>query len=423
MVIAAVNVLWAAAFIGYVRRSTTLVVRGGELLRPGDSNRVESLVVRTNPVATNATNAALAASPATNVSVPAAQSARLPVLPAGRQFGWQDVTNDLYRQYASSLRAVGCPDKQVRNVIVADVNELFDQRRLEQAVKSDSQWWRAETFTGTIPVQMFMAPANFDQERRELLDKLLGPGWEDGTGVKLPSLNPPGGVNLAGPVLGALPAETYGNVQEICARSMDRHQSFQMAKINNNEGVQMDSTDMAKLRDHTRTDLARILKPDQMEEFLLRYSHNSSKLRQEMRGLDLTPDEFRKVFRAIDPIEHQLQLDYGSPQALSQKQREQFESQRSRAIQEALAPQRYQQYMATKDPSYQQALATASQYGMGARAVKPLYDIQKSINTRRTQVSQDANLTPEQKSQALQSLAIEQQLAVQKMAGDPAYRQ
>ena len=64
--------------------------------------------------------------------------------------------------------------------------DLFDQRRLEHAIKTDSQWWKAETFMGVLPMQNF-GGANFDEERRTLLTRLLGEGWDDT--VKLAPLN------------------------------------------------------------------------------------------------------------------------------------------------------------------------------------------------------------------------------------------
>jgi hypothetical protein len=201
---------------------------------------------------------------------------------------------------------------------------------------------------------------------------------------------------------------------------MDRHQAYLTARMN--EGGGMDNIEMAKLRDMTRSDLSKVLTPEQMEEFLLRYSHNSSKLRQDMRGLDLTPDEFRKIFRGIDAFEHQTQVEYGGPEALSQKQREQLESQRDRAIRQALSPQRYEQYLLTKDPLYRQAQMTAMQYGMNGKAVKPLYELQKNLEAKRIQISQNTALTPEQRAQAMQSLGIEQQQTLQRLLGDLTYR-
>ena len=411
VIFAALNLIWAAAFMGYAFRSRTPVV-SEEAPAP-----VLAAALATNlPPTTNAARPTVAQRTVVT-NAPAAKKATPQLVPSTKQYGWQDVTNAGYRQYIENLRAVGCPEKQVRNIIVADVNDLFDKRRLEYAVKTDVQWWKADTYMGVLPMQPFAA-ANLDQERRELLEELLGEGWEKE--VKLRSLSATT-VNLTGPVLGALPADTWNEVQEICARSMERHQAALMARFNQGGG-QVESTEMANLRNQTRTDLAKVLTPEELEEFLLRYSHNSSKLRQETRGLDLTPDEFRRIFRALDPIEHQMQLDYGGPEALSAKQREQLDSQRDRIVQEVLAPEKFQQYLLTKDPAYRQAQLTAMQYGMNAKAVQALYQLHKNNETRRNQITQNQTLTPQQKQQALQTINLEQNQTLQRMLGDVTYR-
>ena len=418
LLLVAVNVLWAAAFFGYIQRSTTPVIRSS----PSSSQTVALKPKIEAPAISNPAPAAATAKPTNVVAVADAKTnatGRVPrsIPSTDKKFGWQDITNDSYLDYIARLRSAGCPEKQVRNIVVSDVNDLFDKRRLDYAIKTDSPWWKAETFMGVLPMQNFAA-ANFDEERRTLLTKLLGENWDDT--IKLPSLNS-SAVNLTGPVLGALPADTWNAVQEICARSMDRYQAYVTAKMN--EGGAMDNIELAKLRDQTRQDLAKILTPEQLEEFLLRYSHNSSKLRQDMRGLELTPDEFRKIFRSIDSMEHQMQVEYGGPEALSQKQREQLEAQVDRAVREALSPPRYAQYLATKDPLYKQAQLTAMQYGMNGKAVKPLYEMHKNIEARRTQIAQNASLTPEQRARALQSLGVEQQQALQRLLMDGTYRQ
>ena len=413
-ILIAVNVLWAAAFFGYVQRSTTPLVKHlAATPLPATKETPMALASNASPaIGKQPTNAVPAVSPS-NSTVRALKS--LPS--ADKKFGWSDITNDVYLDYIANLRAAGCPEKQVRNIVISDVNELFDQRRLEYAIKTDPQWWKAETYMGVLPMQNFSA-ANFDEQRRELLTKVLGEeGYES---LKLPSLNA-GAVNLTGPVLGALPTETWNNVQEICTRSMERHNAYQMGRIN--EGGAIDNTELARLREQTRSELKKVLNTDQLEEFLLRYSFNSSKLRADMRGIELTPDEFRKIFRAIDPLEHQMQVDYGGPETLSQKQREQLDSQRDRAVRETLSGDRYVQYLASKDPLFKQAQMMAMQYGMNAKAVQPLYDMQKNLDARRLQVTQNAAMTPEQKNQALQVIGIEHQQMLQQILGNANYRQ
>jgi hypothetical protein len=412
-VFVAVNVVWAAAFFGYIQRSTTPVVKSRS-----DTPAPKAAPIHSNIAAMAAPVPASNAAPVTAMKTNSPPARPAKVIPsADKKFGWQDLTNDTYLEYLAGLRSVGCPEKQIRNIVVSDVSELFDKRRLEQAVKNDSQWWKAETFMGILPMQN-VAGSNFDEERRVLLTKLLGENWDDT--IKLPSLNG-SAVNLTGPVLGALPSELYNSVPEICARSIDRHQAFLNARMN--DGGAPDNVEMAKLRDQTRQDLAKILTAEQLEEFLLRYSHNASKLRQEMRGLDLAPEEFRKMFRATDAFEHQMQLDYGGPEALSPRQREQFQAQYDRAIREVLTPQRYVQYMSTKDPLYKQAQLTAMQYGMNGRAVQQLYEIHKNLEVKRNQIAQNTALSAEQRAQELQNVSIEQQQLLQRMLTDGTYRQ
>src|SRR6267142_712803 len=47
---------------------------------------------------------------------------------APRLFDWRDLESGDYRQYVANLRRVGCPQKTIRDIIVADVNELYKHR-------------------------------------------------------------------------------------------------------------------------------------------------------------------------------------------------------------------------------------------------------------------------------------------------------
>lgn len=236
LVLVAVNVLWAAAFFGYIQRSTTPVIKASAPASAPSALKPNTAA----PAMTNHSPALVTAKP-TNLTAVAEiktnAASRVPksIPSADKKFGWQDITNDSYLDYIARLRLAGCPEKQVRNIVVSDVNELFDKRRLDYAIKTDSQWWKSETFMGVLPMQNFAA-ANFDEERRTLLTKLLGENWDDT--IKLPSLNS-SAVNLTGPVLGALPADTWNAVQEICARSMDRYQAYMTARMN--EGYDNDA--------------------------------------------------------------------------------------------------------------------------------------------------------------------------------------
>ncbi|HXG46924.1 MAG TPA: hypothetical protein VNO52_04815, partial [Methylomirabilota bacterium] len=256
-----------------------------------------------------------------------------------------------------------------------------------------------------------------EEERLALITRLLGQEVADSQRSETMLWN---AVQLTGPVLGALPVAVHNEVQEICARSMERHQAAFWARAN--EGQPLNPIEMARLREQTRSDLRKVLNEEGMEEFLLRYSHNANRLRQELRGFDPTPDEYRKIFRAVDPLEHQMQMEYGGPEAMSEAQRERFERQRDAAIRAALTPERYQAYLLTKDPLYRQAQMTAQQYGAPSAAVATLYQMMKTNDVRRQKILRDTTLSPQQRTDALNRVNIEQQRLVQQIVTEMGRR-
>jgi hypothetical protein len=408
------NVALAGAFVVYLFLSTSR----------------QPKVVATSFAASNKTNAPAAAAPRTNTP-PAATNltliapTNLPAVaditpaktkptPASKKFSWQDVESPDYPGYIENLRVSGCPEEKVRYIVLADIADLFAQKRVKEAVAHDIQWWRSEPERMLVNVLQERGRA-LEEERRELITKLLGAEIAAAEKSEATFWN---SVQLTGPVLGNLPADRHAVVQEICAKSMERHQAVFWQRAN--EGQPLNQVEMAKLREQTRADLRPVINNEEMEEFLLRYSHNAHRLRDELRGVDPTPDEFRKIFRATDAIDHQLQLEYGGPEALGEKQRERYERQRTTAIQEALGPERHLAYLQTKDPLYRQAQMYAMQYGAPSKAVMPIYEMTKANESKRQKIINDAALTPQQKSIALQAVNQEQAQFIQKIVVEAA---
>ncbi len=331
-----------------------------------------------------------------------------------KKFSWEQLESADYQGYIRSLRAVGCPEARVRYIILADINELFSKKRAKEAELHDPQWWKAEP-DPMIANALQQKGRQLEEERRAMIEKYVG---YDALENEKSEAMLWSSVQLTGPVLGSLPTDLHNSVQEVCARSIDRHQGAFWARVN--EGQGLNQVEMAKLREQTRADLRRLLNAEQLEEFLLRYSYNAHQLRLELSGFDPTQEEFRKIFRAIDPIQHQLQLEYGGPEALSQQQRERFERQRDAAIRDVLGPKRYEAYSVTKDPLYRQAQMTAQQYGAPPKAILPIYQMTKATEARRQKILTDAALTPQQKSAALNAVNQEQLRSVQQIVSEAA---
>ena len=71
-------------------------------------------------------------------------SAEVPPL---AHFDWHQVESEDYKQYLANLRAIGCPEKTVRDIIVADVNDLFASKMAAATRTNQYQYWRKEPFS------------------------------------------------------------------------------------------------------------------------------------------------------------------------------------------------------------------------------------------------------------------------------------
>jgi hypothetical protein len=321
-------------------------------------------------------------------------------------FAWSELESDDYTTFIANLRAINCPEQTIRDIIIADVNALYARRRATEVITPDQQWWRAIADAEVLAVATAKA-RELDTERRALLAGLLGPQWETGDQVSLPRPTRPG-VNLDGPVLGVLSDEVKHALQEISSYSQDRIAAY--VEVRRKEGKIPDPVELAKLRQQTREDLARVLTPLQVEEFLLRFSANASTLRGELAQLqffNVTQDEFRALFRARDTYDQQLALLGDATDTDTSARRTGLEQQREAAIKLALGEKRYADYQRLRDTQYREAYAEARQAGE-PEATDALYEIRQVVAEEQQRIRKDASLTEEQKNIELKRIELEQ---------------
>lgn len=325
-------------------------------------------------------------------------------------FDWRDVESQDYASYVENLRAIGMPEPTIRDIIIADVDQLFARRRRENAARQDIEWWHAEP-SAAYQSNVVARAESLVAERNALLNRLLGEDWRKGRIDQQPDPVP-----LAGPVLGALPDDVKKSVQEIASRLAERvreHGEQRMAA-----GQPPDAAELARLHEETRQQLAAILNPQQLEEYLLRFSENATQLRRELAGIDTSPDEFRRLFRTVDEIDRTIQLRYNTDDPAARRQRETLEQQRLAALQSALGPDRFNAYQTLHDPLYQEAVAAAQKTGGSPEVASALYEITRLTAEEMARINNDPTLTAAQKQQQLRDAELEQQRARSVVLGE-----
>jgi LysM repeat protein len=332
-------------------------------------------------------------------------------------FSWEEVESTNYATYVANLRDIDCPEQTIRDIIIADVNSLYARKRLTEVITPAQQWWRTTPDTNVLQAAAERL-RELEGERRALLTSLLGPDWEQ---RGPPATNAPArlaaALPLDGPVLGALEPEARQAVLDISARSQERMQAY--ADARQKDGKPLDPVELARLRQQTRDELAKALSPQQVEEFLLRYSQNANGLRAELGQLkffNATADEFRAIFRAADSIDMQLALLAGSTDPGSAPQRDALQQQRENAIKLALGTQRFEQYQLLHDAGFRDAFAAALQAG-SPDAAPALYEINQAAAQEQARIRANTNLTAGQLAIESKKAELDQLKAVAQALG------
>jgi hypothetical protein len=317
----------------------------------------------------------------------------------------------------ANLRAIGCPDSTIRDIIVADVNQLYAQKRAALVTTEDDQWWRLEP---DLEVMSRAASALelLERERRQLLRALLGPDWEAQERAATPDRKA-GGPVFSGPILSQLPATTISAIYdawETLQRRLAEHVR-QQAEL----GRPPDPMVSAHLQREYRERLEHLLTAEQLEEFLLRNSPLAQRARAVLQGFDATPDEFRAIFRVLDRAERQLMwATVTSPEAY-EKQRQALEKQTQAELQRLLGRERFQEYQLNQDPVFREIRLLAADLGMPPEAALPVYEIQKVSAEEEAAIRNNPDLTPDARTAALQTMREQREAALRTLLGDQLY--
>jgi LysM repeat protein len=215
-----------------------------------------------------------------------------------------------------------------------------------------------------------------------------------------------------------LSADAKQSVADISAAAEQRMQHYLDSM--RAAGKDPNPAELARLRQQTRTELAGVLSPQQLEEYLLRYSQTANNLRSEfgkLKYFNATPDEFRAIFRATDSIDQQIELLGSGTDPVTVAQRNALLQQRDGAVKLAIGADRYRQYVELHDPIYQQAMAQAIQNG-DPNSADAIYAIDVVAQNQQNQIS-NANLTDSQKAIEMKQLELDQLKAATAAAGQP----
>jgi hypothetical protein len=331
-------------------------------------------------------------------------------------FTWEQVTSTNYLEFVKNLRAIGCPEQTVRDIVTSEINRVYARRRVTDVVYPNYQWWRSD------PDPELVEAANnkiqsLEAERRNVLTSLLGVGWDNESKAIVAAR---AGITLTGPVLGDLSPTVKEAVYILVAQGQEKIEAYQEEQAR--QGKPVDPMEMVRLREEPFVSLVRILQPPEYDEFVLRYSPAAQQLRDELRGVELNPDQFRGVFNAVGAIMGQPVYFYAGDDTQLLLQQKQLQAQSQSLIKTALGPAIYNAYLQNLDPLYRASRQTVEQLGVPTADISPLYEINRATQAEMNRIRNDATLSNDEKVEALAQTQVQQQQSLEQLLGAAAFQ-
>jgi hypothetical protein len=330
-------------------------------------------------------------------------------------FRWSQLESSDFHQYMANLREIGCPEETIRDLIIAEVDKMFAPRFM--ALAADTQkvdYWRSRSKSANPLLTQLRA---LQDERKALLRELLGideDPYAKWANVDLDQLREQGKFSF-------LPAEKQGQVRGI----MEKYQQLiDAARSGRGDLVGMSSSDEAKrLREQRQQELAQVLSPEELKELSLRDSNTSDSVRSRFGNMDITEDEYRKLYDLRKGYEDAVGAvaDFSDPEKM--RQRSEARRQLDEAYKSVFGEDRWTELQKEQDPTWRGLAQVAQQNNLSQSVIDQAYQYQRQTGEQIMQAMNDRSLTREQREALVQQLTGAYDQTLKDVLGDQAFQQ
>jgi hypothetical protein len=344
------------------------------------------------------------------------------------QTSWFDLqTNDL-KEFVRRLRAAGCPEETIKDLVLAQLNRGYSikQRAIWQNNFNPNDYWKpykphfdpAETKKNRERSHQM---SDLQKEKTALIVELFGVDVEKERRKEEGLDNEDWGWNPNGN-LAFLPEAKREAVQKFLDDFEDKEQEF-YASVQGSWDADARAR-QKQLEQEKMAGMAQILTPEELREYALRNSQMASQVQSEIHGVDLTLDQYEKLFDIRSKYGDSIYnfVDTGND-ADAVKQIEQNKKDLQSEIATTLGADKAQELERAQDYNYQQLNSLANHYDLPADTATKVYDFKGAAEKAMQDLSANTDLTPDQQQAARAQIQTETEQAVKTALGsDKIYK-
>ena len=335
---------------------------------------------------------------------------------AGR-LNWAGIESTNYVTYINNLRAFGCPEETIKDIILTDIAKAYARRKGQIQMQAGAYRFWQTSETGTLgevsDPKVAEQIAALDREQRELVRELLEVDFD----VEMAKYS--SGENYEELAYGFLAPEKRDRVNDLQSKFDQLEQEI----YEGSKGFLLDADQEAlrRLQKQREAELAQVLSVEELEEYQLRMSPTSSSLRAQLHGFNPSEEEFRKVFRLQKTFDDQFNngFDLSDPNQAEVQAAAQDRAQQALndEIRKTIGNERYAELQREQDIDIKALDPLLKRFDASPQLKTRVYDMKIEAERRKLQVESDPNLTPEQRGETLAAIARETERSVAQLMG------
>lgn len=337
---------------------------------------------------------------------------------------WNMVESTDYRTYRDNLRAIGCPEQRIRDILIADIHALFAARARDYVAPLQGQFWgiaaKIQSFEATFK-EHETALTKMESEREQIFQELFGES------------NPQ---NQLRNQRRQLTRNTANNSQldflddakraGVLSLQSEREQALQAMRTATSSGPYEErqkqrAAKQGEIQKRYDAKIQALLTPEEFAEYQLRNS-SSANVRSQLGRMTLAESEAHRLAQLLaDKTEAAAALDGKDPG--SKTARDLLEERTQAQIKEVLGEDRYREYQRVSDRRYGETARIIERLDLPEQTAVAIYQARVTAENLANRLRADASASAAERTAALATIRAEAENSVRTLLGAPAFQE
>jgi hypothetical protein len=333
------------------------------------------------------------------------------------QFQWSQLESTDYRQYIANLRAVGCPESTVRDIIITDVMRVYAARRGKFYQNGRAfKYWETDEKRKLKQTQLEEREAQLaliDKELPAVLRELLGINYEREVNKYFVD------AEEDGRRLAFLSEDKRERVLALRDQFEGRReQALREAPDGKPTPGQIEQ--LRQIDREQEAALAGMMTAEERDEFELTTSPTADRMRRELIGFNPSEAEFRQIFTR----EKALDAAYAYEDTNDETVRAAKAADEQKMLEDldaALGPDRAAQFEQARNPDFQSLTLLAERFDLPPDVSQTVLNMRQLAEEARRQLLSNEDIPSDRRAAALNAIQAEAERATRETLGEQAY--